>query len=85
MKANEHVTSRLVELRTQAGISQGTLSKISGLHVMKISKIERGVTKMENVTLRTAISLADALGIVDLRELLPEDPQLKDEYPKDQE
>jgi len=44
---------------------------------MKISKIERGVTNMENVTLKNAIALADALKILDLRELLPEKREQK--------
>ncbi len=44
---------------------------------MKISKIERGVTKMENVTLKNAIALADALEIMDLRELLYEEEEKK--------
>jgi len=67
--------SRLAELRTKAGLSQGKLSRATGIHVMVISKIERGVTKMENVTLKNAIALADALGVMDLRELLPEGKQ----------
>jgi len=77
MTDSKHATSRLAELRAQAGISQGTLSKLSGVHVMKISKIERGVTNMENVTLKNAIALADALKILDLRELLPEKREKK--------
>jgi len=77
MTDSKHATSRLAELRAQAGISQGTLPKMSGLHVMKISKIERGVTNMENVTLKNAIALADALKILDLRELLPEKREQK--------
>ena len=77
MTDSKHATSRLAELRAQAGISQGTLSKLSGVHVMKISKIERGVTNMENVTLKNAIALADALKILDLRELLPEKREQK--------
>ena len=78
MNSNKHevenylqASSRLAELRTRAGLSQGKLSKASGIHVMAISKIERGVREMDKVTLKTAIALADALGVVDLRELLP--------------
>lgn len=78
MTNKDHTTSQLAKLRAQVGISQGGLSKLAGVHVMKISKIERGVTKMENLTLKNAIALADALGIVDLRELLA------DKQPRDQ-
>lgn len=78
----EPVRCRLAELRTQAGLSQGKLSKASGIHVMLISKLERGVRKMNQVSLKTAIALGDALGIVDLRELLPEDKQLGEQEQK---
>lgn len=63
-------TARISYLRSRARISQGTLSKESGVNVMTISKLERGVAKMENLTLKNAIALADALGVQDLRELL---------------
>ena len=34
---------RIAELRSKAGISQAKLSELIGLHVKKISKVERGV------------------------------------------
>lgn len=73
---------RLAQLRTRAGLSQGKLSKLSGIHVMMISKLERGVRRMDQVSLKTAIALADALAIVDLRELLPEEKQTEDQEQK---
>lgn len=76
------VRSRLAELRNAAGLSQGKLSKASGIHVMMISKLERGVRKMDQVSLKTAIALADALEIVDLRELMSEEMQPEDQEQK---
>jgi len=44
---------------------------------MMISKIERGITKMENVPLKNAIALADALGVENHRQLLLEADQVR--------
>ena len=59
----------LKEIRKSKGITQDDLSEKSGVPKMTISKIERGVTKMENLTLINALKIADALEI-DVRELL---------------
>lgn len=59
----------LKEIRKSKGITQDDLSEKSGVPKMTISKIERGVTKMENLTLINALKIADALEI-DVREML---------------
>ena len=51
------------ELRLKKGMSQGDLSKASGVDVHRISKIERGVISMENISLINAVKIAKALGV----------------------
>lgn len=60
----------LADARKRAGLSQTQLSKVSGVGVVAISKIERGVALLDNTTLKNAIKLADALYIQDLRDLV---------------
>jgi len=62
--------NQLAYLRTEAHLSQSALAKSSGVNIRQIQRIENGEGKMENVTLKNAIALADALSIQDLRELL---------------
>ena len=52
----------LAKLRRDAGLSLHKLAKMSGVNYMKIHYIEHGKIKPENITLRTAHSLAMALG-----------------------
>ena len=70
--------NKIKELRAKANMSQGKLAEVSGLHVMVISKIERGISKIENTTLLNAYKLSKALG-VSMEDLLP------DEYKTDSE
>lgn len=59
----------LKELRTTAGMSLQELSKKSGVHYVKIAQIETGKINPENITLKNAIRLSDALGC-SVKELL---------------
>lgn len=52
----------LEKLRHKAGLTLHGLADKSGVNYMKIHQIERGKIKPENITLRTAQKLADALG-----------------------
>ena len=52
----------LKELRQAKGLTLKQLAELSGVHYMKIHQIESGKIKPENMTLRNAIKLAEALG-----------------------
>ena len=52
----------LAKLRKDAGLTLHQLAARSGVNYMKIHHIEHGKIKPENITLRTAQKLADALG-----------------------
>jgi len=52
----------LEKLREAAAMTQLELAEKAGVHNVKISQIELGVIKPENITLRTAQRLAQALG-----------------------
>ena len=54
---------RLFRLRDKAGLTQGEISRMTGLRQSKISDIERGSADIGNITLRTAAKLAAALGV----------------------
>lgn len=58
--------------RLERGMTQAALAKASAVHVIKIAQIEGGKINPANLTLRTAVKLADALH-VDPRELLKEE------------
>ena len=68
-------------LMTTVHSTTATQKTVDGPSMM-ISKLERGVRRMDQVSLKTAIALADALAIVDLRELLPEEMQPGDQEQK---
>ena len=52
----------LKKLRNDAGLTLHALAAKSGVNFMKIHQIEHGKVKAENITLRTAQKLANALG-----------------------
>lgn len=62
--------NQLAYLRAKAGLTQAQLAQKTGKHVMYISKLERGDRQISGISLETAIAIADALGVDDLRELL---------------
>lgn len=58
--------------RLERGLTMTELAKASSVHIVKIAQIEGGKINPANLTLRTAVKLADALRI-DPRELLKEE------------
>ena len=48
-------------LRKQAGLTLKALAEKSGVHQVKIQQIEAGRLKLENITFRNALRLANAL------------------------
>lgn len=56
----ESIGPRLKKLRDKRGLEQSELARIAGVSQSLISKIECGAA---NPSLRTLISLADALGV----------------------
>jgi DNA-binding XRE family transcriptional regulator len=59
----EDSVPKLLTYRMKAGLTQKQLAEKAGVHVTLISKIERGVAKLRNLTLANAVALADALGV----------------------
>lgn len=70
----DHMTpgQRLAELRRNAGLTQAALAKMSGVNTIYISQIETGFRAVGGISLRRALKLADALGVENLRDLLPD-------------
>ena len=64
------LSSALYDLRQSRGLTQKALAEQTGINIRQIQKIEKGEIKIDNITLKNAIALADALGINDLRVLL---------------
>ena len=54
-------------MRTRAGMTQQQLSRKTGLTITYLSKLETGDRTINNVRLSSAIKIADALGITDVR------------------
>ena len=52
----------LKERRQAAGLTLQALAKKSGVHPVKICQIETGRIKAENLSLKNALRLANALG-----------------------
>lgn len=51
----------LREKRLAKGLTLKQLAELSGVHYMKIHQIETGKIKPENITLRNAVKLTEAL------------------------
>lgn len=51
----------LKDLREARNLSRTELAKLSGIRYQKIRDIEVGIIKPENIALRTAVKLAQAL------------------------
>jgi DNA-binding Xre family transcriptional regulator len=51
----------LKDLRLAKGYNRTELAKVSGIRYQKIRDIEVGIIKHENITLKTALKLAQAL------------------------
>ncbi len=52
----------LREKRLAKDLTLKQLAELSGVHYIKIHQIEMGKIKLENITLRNAVKLAEALG-----------------------
>lgn len=52
----------LKDIRKKRGLTLEALADKSGVHYVKIHQIESGKIKAENMTLKNAIKLSDALG-----------------------
>ncbi|MBQ0079711.1 MAG: helix-turn-helix transcriptional regulator [Eubacterium sp.] len=61
----------LKELRQTKGLTLKALGAASGVHPVKISQYESGTLNIENMSLKNAARLADALGC-DPRDFLKE-------------
>lgn len=64
------LSSALYNFRQSCGLTQKALAEQTGINIRQIQKIEKGEIKIDNITLKNAIALADALGIDDLRVFL---------------
>lgn len=53
----------LARLRKERKLTQAQLAEKSGVHVMAISRLERGERPLSNLRLSTALALADALEV----------------------
>lgn len=66
----KETTMGLKEIRKSRGLTQTQLAKASGLNPVQIARWESGAKPIENMTLRNAIRLGDALQVDQLRDLL---------------
>ena len=62
----------LKERRLTASLSLAELGRRCGIHPVTLCRLESGTIKIENITLKNAIRLADALGC-EPRDLLKEE------------
>ncbi|MDE5641306.1 MAG: helix-turn-helix transcriptional regulator [Bifidobacterium castoris] len=60
----------LAEIRKSKGLSQRQLAEVSGVNASRIADIERGRRDIRKASFATAVRLADALKLKDLRKLL---------------
>lgn len=66
---SQHRKQSLSELRIVKGLSQRQLAELANMSISQIQRLEYGERSVENVTLKTAINLANALG-VEVNELI---------------
>lgn len=66
---NKPKSKSIKELRVIKGLSQKQLAEVSGMSVSQLQRLEYGERKVENLTVKTAIKLANSLG-VDIEELI---------------
>ena len=68
----------LAKLRKDAGLTLHQLAEKSGVNFMKIHQIERGTIKVENIALKTAQKLANALDCAPKDLLAPDEIEGKE-------
>ena len=59
----------LRDARLSAGMTQQQLSKLSGVNIRQIQRVELGESEAGNLTAKNLLAIADALG-VEIRELI---------------
>lgn len=62
--------NQLAYLRQASGLTQKQLADAIGKSPLYISKLERGERSISGIALATAVAIADALQIADIRDLL---------------
>lgn len=62
-KGTTNSASRFARLRVERGLGQRELSEASGVNLRQIQSLESGAIAAENISLKNALRLADALGI----------------------
>ncbi len=55
--------SHLRTLRLARGLTQKALADIVGMNISQIQKLESGTIRLENITFKNGLALADALGV----------------------
>lgn len=68
-KVVEYTPDSFRDLRARSGLSQQALADVAGVSISQVQRLESGAAKTENLTLKNALALSDALGI-DPRTLL---------------
>jgi transcriptional regulator with XRE-family HTH domain len=68
-KATSASESKLARLRVERGLGQRELAEGCGVNIRQIQGLESGALKMENLSLKNALKLADFL-VVHPRELV---------------
>lgn len=66
--------NKIKQLRNTAGMTQRELAEKAGVNIRQIQKYEVDQPEIGNVSLRIAVTLADALGVDDLREFIKSAP-----------
>lgn len=62
-KATTNSGSKLARLRVERGLGQRELADASGVNIRQIQGIEAETMKIENVSLKNALRLSEALGV----------------------
>ena len=66
----------IARLRKEAKLTQKALSDRTGINIRQIQKMESGEIDLSNITVRTAVALADAFGI-SMDDLVKEEEERK--------
>lgn len=62
-KGTTNSTNRVARLRVERGLALRELAEASGVSMRQIQSLESGAIMAENISLKNALRLADALGI----------------------
>ena len=62
-KGESSSETKFARLRVERKLGQRELAESSGVNIRKIQQIESGAAKIESVSLKNALRLADAMGI----------------------